>query len=74
MNARFLFPYSAPFDSIEPCTGTLGDLTYIDAPMPKTTGALMKALPFQGAGGIHFPRHSGYYTLGKSLGKVAHTR
>jgi hypothetical protein len=43
-------PVFSPLDSIELCKGTLGDLTYIDAPMPKTTGALMKALPFQGPG------------------------
>ena len=43
-------PVSSPLDSIEQCNQTLGDLTFIDAPMPKTTGTLIKALPFQGPG------------------------
>ena len=47
-------PVFSPLDSIGPCNQTLGDLTFIDAPLPKTTGALMKSLPFQG---------SGWYTL-----------
>ena len=48
-------PVFSPLDSIEMCTGTLGDLTYIDTPIPKTTGALMKALPFQGPGWYTLP-------------------
>ena len=48
-------PVFSPLDSIELCSLTLGDLTYIDAPLPKTTGALMKALPFQGPGWYTLP-------------------
>ena len=59
-------PVFSPLDSIEQCNQTLGDLTFIDAPMPKTTGALMKAFPSKDLGGIHFPLPSGYYTLEKS--------
>ena len=43
-------PVFSPLDSIEVCTGTLGDLTFIDAPAPKNTGELLQKLPFQGAG------------------------
>ena len=48
-------PVFSPLDSIEQCNQTLGDLTFIDAPAPKTTGALIKALPFQGPGWYTLP-------------------
>jgi 5-methylcytosine-specific restriction endonuclease McrA len=49
-------PVFSPLDRIEPCTGALlGDLTYIDAPLPKATGALIKTMPFQGPGWYTLP-------------------
>ena len=35
--------------------GTLGDLTFIDAPAPKNTGELLQKLPFQGPGWYTLP-------------------
>ena len=49
-------PVFSPLDSIEQCNQTLGDLTFIDAPAPKTTGALMKALALPRTGVVYTSR------------------
>ena len=44
-------PVFSPLDAIEECTGTLGDLTYIDKPVRwQGGGSLLTNLPYQGAG------------------------
>ena len=68
-------PVFSPLDSIEQCNQTLGDLTFIDAPMHKTTGALMKALPFQGPGWYTLPAaqwllHTGKVTWEKCTHRI----
>ena len=67
-------PVFSPLDSIEQCNQTLGDLTFIDIPMPKTTGALMKALPFQGPGWYTLPATQWLLHTGKVTWEIAHTR
>ena len=48
-------PVFSALDSVEVCAGTLGDLTFIDAPAPKNTGELLQKLPFQGPGWYTLP-------------------
>ena len=72
-NARCRCNCFPPLDSFESCNQTLGDLTYIDAPMPKRTGALMKALLFQGPGWYTLPAVQWLLHTGKiSWGKCTH--
>jgi hypothetical protein len=45
------FPVFSPLDTIEVCTGTLGDLTFISKPVRwQGGGSLLSNLPFQGNG------------------------
>jgi hypothetical protein len=68
-------PVFSPLDSVEHCNQSLGDLTFIDAPMSKTTGSLMKALPFQGPGWYTVPAaqwllHTGKISWGMCTHKI----
>jgi hypothetical protein len=68
-------PVFSPLDSIEFCNQELGDLTFIDGPMPKTTKSLMHALPFQGPGWYKKPAaqwllHTGKITWDRCTHKI----